>query len=428
MNNSMPRYSKGPLLRGVTDLDDPQICSESVRHLRDARVVVAEYEILQHDFAFLRTEHLLKTRPHLSSLDPLTLTESIHSLIDDWLLANAGFVSATQAQQAIVNTPISSDDISGTGYRPANYGRSLVVAIERNPQDIAGLSTRDESAGLLDLKGAGVAPGVIPSNLPHSNGLDYVGSALSDYLTKLAIDEIFRRAAPSCWTVPIYAILDLGFDVVGGWCGTAPAGMHVRRAHRRPSGGMLLPQSESIDEIVTVEIEMLLRSYGLTTAHADTQLQLVEQGDRLVASLNGQVLDDLTGDEIQFLRRIKRDSTNVTLEAINVQLTRETSSPPSSGQMVDFGHVHVRRSFNHPVYSPVRDVPLCVGGVLWPDHLAYIQPIPELCLPLETWWRSREINPLCFRLAEQFRNGQISRVELRHVLEEPLRALLRKWN
>jgi hypothetical protein len=55
------------------------------------------------------------------------------------------------------------------------------------------------------------------------------------------IDEIFRRAAPWFWTVPVYGVVDLGFDARTRDGERVPAGLLVRRAHRRPPGAMDLP-------------------------------------------------------------------------------------------------------------------------------------------------------------------------------------------
>lgn len=415
--------------------------------MSNARVVLAEYELLQHDFVELSEKNLIRHNPDLGRLDSTQRAIAIRSIIDDWLIANAAFVSAAQAGQAMVNTPISTDGAPIIGYRPPRYGRAAVVSIK----DIAPLRLPttprwDIGDGLLDLKGAGVAAGKNPSHEMHSDGLEYLGVALGDFVLRTVVEEIFRRAAPALWSVPIYAILDLGFDVRCGWRGTAEAGLHVRRSHRRPLMGSMLPQSGSPEERVQCEIEMLLRNYGLTSANGMSSLLIEEQSGSITARINGEVLDNLTGSERALLWRLRggRDLHRLQLvqvnkteaptyifglriDRINIQLAREVGTEPSTGQMVDFGHINARSSFRYPISSAVNDRPFCLGGIIWPDNAAYIQPDPRLLLPFEFWDRL-SLNELCFNLASKFRRGEISQDELRRVLEQPVHRAIDQWD
>jgi hypothetical protein len=261
---------------------------------------------------------------------------------------------------------------------------------------------------LLDIKGAGVAPGRIPSHEEHSDGLEYLGVALSDFALQRIIDEIFRHAAPAFWTVPIYAILDLGFDISNGWRATAPAGMHVRRAHRRPLYGMDLPLSNSSTEAIKIEIEMLLRCYGLTSTATGTSFDISFEENSVRLLYNRQPVTGLNDEEIELLRRLRRfNEDQFRVEGINVQITRDVEAEDSRGQLLDFGHINLRERFKHPVASLVRDRILRIGGVIWPNDPAFIQPIPNLHLPLDKLGRMT-LNDRCFRLADQFREKQLS--------------------
>jgi hypothetical protein len=62
-------------------------------------------------------------------------------------------------------------------HRPPRYGRGLVVPVE---------------GGLLDIKGAGVGPGVTPTIAGAADGLLYLEKALADHVVQQFIDEIFR--------------------------------------------------------------------------------------------------------------------------------------------------------------------------------------------------------------------------------------------
>lgn len=393
------RFPSGPILRNISELDEPGVKPEEVLPVAGARVAWAAYEILQHDFPELRSGGR---------------EEDVHSIIDEWLIANAAFISSAQAHQTEVNTPIALGAGRVIAHRPPQYGRAFVASLAEN-------------RGLLDLKGAGVAPGVVPSHREHSNGLEYLAVAFGDLLLKTVIDEIFARTGPSFWTVPIYAILDLGFDLRDGWHGTGPAGLHVRRAHRRPRTGTTVPELGSIDERVKLEIEMRLRSYGITSTTRGGSLEVELVDDRLRVLNSREPVENLTGTEASLLRELLGDRSALRFERVNIQLARDTSDSPPSGQMFDFGHINMRESFVHPISSVVRDRPLCLGGVLWPDHPAFIQPDPQLQLPLARWDRP-QINAWCFPLAAAFRNGEISRSELHHrLLEEPLAELRRLW-
>jgi hypothetical protein len=385
------RFSRGRPPRSFDDLDEPAGAREDVLHLPAARVVLADYRALRHDFADLR--HLSETR------------------IDEWLVANAAWISHAQARQAVVNSPIAVGARVASAFRPPHYGRAVVAQVPD---------------GLVDLKGAGVRPGRTPSHDQHANGLEYLGVAIGDFLLKSAIDQIFARAAWELWTVPVYAIFDLGFDITDGWHGTAPAGMHVRRAHRRPPGGMPLPATGSREQMAQFQVEMTLRSYGLTSATMANAFDVVHTNGRLEAYDGGEPVADLTDVDEAFFRSITRGADTVRFERVNVQLIRRASGS-RAGEVLDFGNYHVRPSFDHPVSSAVSDRPFCLGPVLWPDDPDYIQPDPRLHVPASVWHRP-ELNERCFPLAENFRAGRCSRERLIEELEMPLRALVEQWS
>jgi hypothetical protein len=427
MTCSPVRFPNGPLLASPGDLDEPGLVPEKAKHISGARVVLVDSEVLQHDFIALRTENLVAENPGLAGLAPTSLAGAVRDTCDRWLLANAALISAPQAMQSVTNTRIAIDGGERDVYRPPRYGRSLVAPVPPNrAASGCAFSLSRKPAGLLDLKGAGVAPGKIPSHAKHSDGLEYLAVALGDYLLKRMIDEIFRRAAPSCWTVPIYAILDLGFDIYEGWRGTAAAGMHVRRAHRRPRGGMMLPNSGSAQEIVQFEIEMILRSYGITSTTWGGCLEVGNLDGKLTVSAAGERITTLSQEETDYILALTGGAPQIRFDRVNVQIAREVSTLPVAAQMFDFGHINARAPFAFPVCSTVRDQPFCLGGILRPDHPAFIQPDPRLCLPFNDWDRYR-INDFTFDLVERWRAAEIDTTELRWLLEEPIRRALAAW-
>jgi len=282
--------------------------------------------------------------------------------------------------------------------------------------------------GLLDLKGAGVSPDRAPLSGDHENGLEHLGVALTDFAMQKAVDEILRRAAPGLWSVPTYAVLDLGFDILQpptlnsfkglapghGWNrrGSSPAGMHVRRAHRRPLYGKDLPDSGSSEQKAQFEIEMLLRNYGITSTTVGTSFLARFATEGLEVYYGPHLVSDLSTVETAIVEGLRRPGTEeIRLEGVNVQMSRGVQYDPIGGQLVDFGQFNVREDFQHPVASLVCDRPLRLGGILWPDHPTFVQPDPELALPTERWGRIA-LCSACFDLAQRFRNGEIQRSDV----------------
>lgn len=419
------RFPNGPILRVIEELQDPGVKSEVALHVAGARVVIANYRLIQHDFPWLRTDVVAKKvhgRTHMSARERLL---EVRRLIDDWLIEYAACVACRQAEQCLVNTPIRTDGTRIAAYRPSAYGRSLVIPVSIHHARMGNIAS--QRAGLLDIKGAGVPPEKTPSHQEHSDGLDYLGIALSDFAMQRIMDEIFEQAYPSFWTVPTYAILDLGFDVLNGWRGTSPAGMHVRRAHRRPLYGMDLPATGSVTETVKIQIEMLLRNYGITSTNPGTSFDIAFTEDTVQLHYAGQAVAGLNASEIHILRGLRRfGEEHIRIEGINMQLARDVGREPSSGHVVDFGHIEVQQTFKYALASLVRDRTLRLGGIIWPDDPAFIQPDPELQLNLDEWDR-RKLNDRCFALAEHFRAGAMSSADVVTQLDNLVRMAFSKW-
>jgi hypothetical protein len=414
------RFPETALVSTVEELQDTGAEQEEALHVSTARVVSANYALIQHDFPELSTASLVGRHSWLAAKSIAEQTATGRGLIDRWLTENAAFISKSQAAQSVVNTPIATDG-TRAAYRPSGYGRALVVPVFADSADGVRLS------GLLDIKGAGVSPKSSPRRGGHFDGLDYVGAALSDYALQRLIDEIFRRAVPTCWTVPTYAILDLGFDVVDGWNGTSPAGMHVRRAHRRPHGGMDLPLAGSVEEAVRIQIELLLRNYGLTSASPGSAFDISFADDQLSLRYAGRPITDLCLAEIDMLRQFRRgDESELHLEGINLQLARETGLEPCRAQMVDFGHINVRETFVYPIVNLVRDRLLHIGGIISPRDDHFIQPNPELQVPLEMW-RLTTLNDRFFGIADDFRKGSLTSAEVDATVDGLVARAVDRW-
>lgn len=367
------RFPDGPLLSDISQICRTPLEPEDVVPIHSARVVIANYRAILHDFpqVFGGPEALERFRP-LSCAACLARRRICRYAIDDWLTRNAAFVSAAQAKPNRSNSPIDHGPPTRQGYRPPRYGRALVVPIEEGAA--AG------QAGFLDIKGIGVAPGIEPENRAYANGLEYLGQALADFFYGALLDKVFARTCPGYCTVPVYAVIDLGFDVVDYWHGTAPAGLHVRRAHLRHEGGVEIPMSGSDEEKIILHMELLLRAWGLTTADLPTayHVEMVDGVETL--KFSAWTVVPKNEREAEKARAITEIARGTRLELVNVQLIQGLDWQARRAQMVDMGHISVRRSFRFPFAIPARDALLRVGRVVRPGDRAFVQPVRDHAL------------------------------------------------
>lgn len=400
----------------------------------------AHHEILQHDFPSMKDAALLRRQETLRALpNAARRREALRRMREDWLLAHAGVISVTQARQTNVNTRIHVEGALREVWRPTRYGRGLVVPVETSDG-----SDGEQFDGLLDLKGTGVAKGCEPSLKYHSSGLCSLGEVLREFLFQSLIDEIFRRAAPCFWTVPIYCVIDLGFDVLNSGGESAPAGMLVRRAHRRRAGGMELPMRFSVEEQTQVEIELLLRHYGLTSSNRGTRFRFEEGSDGPRVFYAGDAVSHLSRDDLKLIRGWLRDA-NLPLECdgINIQMAHGVELTGAlRAQLVDFGHYEMRGRFTDPLVSLVCNQPLRWGAAIGFGDPSFVQPSPELCLSEAKWGflrqpfdqperprRSEGEGPsaLAHSLARNFRAGRLTGDDVRHELTRFITDSIAHW-
>lgn len=380
-------FARGPLVRTLEELDSDNR-TDVLGRVGGARVVVADYDLLQHDFPQLRARFLLATHPHLRRLPRRRRPAAIRRIIDRWLTSRAAVVSEFQARQELVNSKIEVVDGWVLGHRPPRYGRAAVVAVRAHHQYLRGADRRrwaEEPDGLLDLKGIGVGLGIEPHHGHHGNGLLDLGDALEDLAYEWLIQEIIRFSGSAFAVVPTYALLDAGFDVLDRRRGPLPAAIQVRRAHRRHVGGADLPECHSEEQRVKLEIEMLFRSFGLTSCNPATYMTLEEENGKPLFTYAGQKVDLYSDHEIERMAQSLLGQSYREFEGINIQNSREFGVAPSTTQLVDFGHYDVRDSFEIPVVSLVRDRVLRWGGAIPPESPHFVRPDPALALPTRHW-------------------------------------------
>jgi hypothetical protein len=241
-------------LKVLSGLRNPR--GETAVRLKDARVVLADYPLIKHDFGQALSEHYGKALKDISNDE-----------IDAWLLDSAAYISGAQAKQQEVNSPIPSTTKQVTAYRPSDYGRAMVF--------------RPAPGVLIDVKGSGAKS---PKQTDHGNGLATLGEVIREFSYEQLVNKVFIHSKTGARTVGHYAVIDAGFDVKFGDGRTDRAGLILRQAHSRAPGDK---SALSIRE--TDNIERTLRRYGITAAGAYQN----EPYDaiNLQGAKNGAVLD-----------------------------------------------------------------------------------------------------------------------------------------
>ncbi|HLT40605.1 MAG TPA: hypothetical protein VK034_30215, partial [Enhygromyxa sp.] len=284
----MSRFPIGPTLRHVEELYQPTLARESALRLAEAEVVFADHELLAADFP--------------------QLADATAEQIDAWLLEHAALISSKQTETNEVNTRIPTTDERVEVVRPPRYGRALVAPVP--------------GGGLLDIKGAGVQPTATPSLRVYQSGLMFLGEALADFAYQRVMDRAFRYAESNFRSLPTYAILSAGFRLFSdiGWI---PAGLQIRRAHRRPLFGGDLPSGQTAAQKVKFEIEMVLRHFGLTSCNAATVIERSQtESGEIRYSYAGQPIPGHTPEQLSAIEAVV-GSGHDRFEGVNIQLIRE---------------------------------------------------------------------------------------------------------
>jgi hypothetical protein len=278
----------------------------------------------------------------------------------------------------------------------------------------------------------------------HSSGLCSLGEVLREVVFQSLVNEIFCRAATGFWTVPIYGVIDLGFDARTNDGRTLPAGLLVRRAHRRPPGGVDLPACGSVEERTKLEIELLLRHYGLTSSNRGSRFRFERGAAGVRVFYGGEAVTDLTPEHREvILGWLRGADLPLECDGVNIQLTREVSPRgPSRAQLVDFGQFEMRPRFDDPLVSLARDRLLRWSASIWPDDPGFVQPLPALCVPEARWgfgtWqandrhrprRSETEGPSKFAhlLARGFRAGHLTGAQVHAELDRFIADSIARW-
>ncbi len=221
-------------------------------NLTQAKVVVANYELLRKDFSHLK---------HFSN-----------EQWDQWLIKNAGYISTEQQKQTYVNTQIPANlEQYKMGLRPMAYRRAAIF--------------RGDNNEMLDIKGVGTQDAPGPLGKDHSNGLLSVGEGIREFLYEMVVDKIFQHSQSGFETVGNYAVLSAGFEIKNLDGSSSPAGLLVRQAHKRSEYPL-----QMLSDSASIAVEKIIRLYGLTSAgahHLKYQFDLMN----VQGSSSGAVID-----------------------------------------------------------------------------------------------------------------------------------------
>lgn len=230
-------------LRSVTEIDT-EYESEIAFPVTTARILNADFDLIRRDFPQLRNHS--------------------NAEIENQLLQNVAVMAQSQVAQTEVNNPISTiRTVPIEVYRPKDYGRALMVKFQE---------------GLIDAKGTGA---LNPLQAPFKNGLLSLKGALREFVIEKIVSGILSHESSPFKTVGCYGVIDLGFDIVRVDGRTERAGILLRQAANRKMEEF----SFSAKEII--QIEPLLRKYGLTSTEQSTKLYLNSniQGDIVKKSI-----------------------------------------------------------------------------------------------------------------------------------------------
>jgi hypothetical protein len=363
-------------VRSIEELAEPETRREKVLPLNSASVQWADYGALIEDFPELRS---MLRAPSSNAKVPLPSDVDQFKNIDAWLLKHAAIISEAQARPNEVNEPIPPTRERRIAYRPPRYGRALIVPIH-GYSGTAGSETknaplRNGTAGLLDIKGCGVAPGQFPRCERDSNGLLTTAEAFKELATQRIIETLMAQLKVDVTGVPVYAILDLGFRCRIPGSRFIPAGAIVRRAHKRQPENNDLPYRGNVHHQVTLQIELLLRLFGITSSSSSTCLRIWADGDTPLYSYGGYPGNpEVTADHLTRLLASVRARAPVVFDCINVQLCRDARIKPLTATLFDFDQYEFRASFENNLLSLVRNRPINWGACFWRRDKEWIQP------------------------------------------------------
>ncbi len=173
-----------------------------------------------------------------------------------------------------------------------------------------------------------------------------------------------------------------------------------------------------------MEIELLLRKYGITSTCGGTTYSLWEsEGSLYFVNKFRRELAKLDGEAAQFIRkRLPISEMPIVVQGTNVQLTRTQNHTAPKTTLVDFTHYEIIDQCRHLVYVSNQGRQLFLGDMIKkPGDDDYTHPDPNLAIPFKEsgeigciWGYENavlysKLMRLCFQLADDYRAGKIDR-------------------
>ena len=351
---------------------------------------------------FLNMEAILRDIWGVSDADiQESAASSIEETLKTFFAKECAIMSLQQLKASELGASVKATKL-GNAWRPPRYGRALVVERRRSRRlsEIGellgvGFEKAPEHQILIDIKGCGVAPGVTPKPLAHHTGLFSLSEAIEEIATQTIVDEALSRVLPNVYTLPVYAVVLFPFTGDREDEGEHFATLLFRRAHARPAGNNEIPRFLSHEYFFKLEVEFALRQCGVTSA-GGTRLQIQREKDGFSATMGARVIDTSDKEGVQRFLKTMNIQAPFVADVVNVQCTKDVSTMPVSGELLDFGHYEVRPNFITPIMATAWDFDFHCGGILHPNAVQWVNSKPEMAFDGEIFMRNESSDPFYY--------------------------------
>ena len=344
----------------------------------------------------------------------------------DWLLQEAAVLSSPHLCASEVHSAVDfSDQDPLPGTRFPRYGRAYSKIVEV-PGELAarqsGKPTHSPASFLwLDSKGTGLQPDRTPKCEEYATGLLPLDEALEEYLWTCILNNVMVHAGTTHRCLPIYGIIDLGFEFRDPAGNNRRSAVLIRRGHVRNVGSDL-PIAFTHEHLSCLMIELLIRNYGVTSA-AENPPRVLIDGDEisLVSGKGQQGRTRLNASEIDV------DPSKIAgaeIDQVNIQFG--WSGLSDEIELVDTVHFKTVESFVRPLVSSVADRLGAWGGVILPDSADFVQPDEDISLDKrKCGWsnesdgtRTKKTRLACRRLARRIVDEGLEASEVKSSLDD----------
>lgn len=409
--------------RSIEDLRYEGGQREQLLRVPRARVIFADYHLLQHDFPHLPRDLAPRRIAFLPATgEPPSLR--VRRAIDAWLIDHCAVLSSSQVKANLFNKAVTTTGQEVGAFRPEFYGRAAVIPVEGGLLDVKGIGAKSD-ASLIPEESTTAPNGRGNGNPPSAGeftfgfGILRVAEILKDSAMQWLCDAAFREEGRWFRGVPVYAAIDLGIRDIY----RQPMGVQIRRAHRRPNQGEDIPPFGSVESRLALRIERTLRGYGITSCRRKPRITLERRNGRMIiGDPPDHSFDDCRLEEIG--RMTKLPEGRFRLDALNVQFAGEPREEPSPhALLVDYQEYNVRRRFRRPLVNVVGDRLIGWGGALWPSDPDYVQPQSD-GKELGVW---RRLNGWSRELANGFAGRHWNGAEVLRAMREAVSQRAAAW-